>query len=487
MSSSKRVFLSHSSRDKEDVRRLAEDLRAEGINVWLDEWEIAVGDRISQKIQQGLAESDYLAVWLTKDAIESGWVEREWQAKFHEEVNQDRTVVLPLLGEHCTLPPLLRDKRYADFRDDYAKGLAELLKVFDRTPARQRQAARRKDILFMVSAINDDAEGNIRRHFQGEGFLTLSYKVRQDNDITIISPSLPYLDVLNRGGPITGIRSWNSTFEWQFPKLDLKLVNNSKETLFFTHAVFQIEESLLDPQPIVVIRESAYNLFHLLVLNEGWGNATECVVRFNIARRDAVADFGEDLVHEVRIGTLTDSHNADISPALASLGMPAGYLSSASDRWDMDDETQEVIKRFGHSVVVYGQIDYIGTDVAGKSSAHSVKFSTNVSLVMPGPGAPGPPTYAYEAMLDIERSHYEVAVPISHIIKPGDADRFTITVGAPKSSRHRFDLQLKFNESGEILSPPIVLDICLPRRDVKNVRSKSAIEGMYRGFPDALR
>ncbi|HSS48239.1 MAG TPA: toll/interleukin-1 receptor domain-containing protein [Thermoanaerobaculia bacterium] len=34
------VFLSHSSKDKPAVRKLAETLRARGLKVWLDEWEL---------------------------------------------------------------------------------------------------------------------------------------------------------------------------------------------------------------------------------------------------------------------------------------------------------------------------------------------------------------------------------------------------------------------------------------------------------------
>ena len=34
------VFLSHSSKDKRVVRPLAERLRADGLRVWLDEWEL---------------------------------------------------------------------------------------------------------------------------------------------------------------------------------------------------------------------------------------------------------------------------------------------------------------------------------------------------------------------------------------------------------------------------------------------------------------
>ena len=60
------VFLSHSSKDKDQVVRLATDLREAGVAVWLDEWEISVGDSISQKIQEGLKNYPYLAIWLTE-------------------------------------------------------------------------------------------------------------------------------------------------------------------------------------------------------------------------------------------------------------------------------------------------------------------------------------------------------------------------------------------------------------------------------------
>jgi hypothetical protein len=53
---SKRIaFLSHSSADKPFIRQLAADLSANGIDVWLDEQRIRVGDSIPEKIAQGLA------------------------------------------------------------------------------------------------------------------------------------------------------------------------------------------------------------------------------------------------------------------------------------------------------------------------------------------------------------------------------------------------------------------------------------------------
>jgi hypothetical protein len=75
------LFLSHSSKDCEPVLRLAKDLRKRGISVWLDEWEIDVGDPITEKIQAGLSHAQYVAVWLTKDSVNSGWVTKEWHTK----------------------------------------------------------------------------------------------------------------------------------------------------------------------------------------------------------------------------------------------------------------------------------------------------------------------------------------------------------------------------------------------------------------------
>jgi TIR domain-containing protein len=75
------IFLSHSTKDKSLARQIANDLLSADISVWLGEWEILVGDSITQRIQQGLEEVDYVAVLLTKHSVESGWVEKEWQTK----------------------------------------------------------------------------------------------------------------------------------------------------------------------------------------------------------------------------------------------------------------------------------------------------------------------------------------------------------------------------------------------------------------------
>ena len=121
------LFLSHSSKDKPLARKIATDLQQYDIQVWFEESRILVGDSISQKIARGLDEVEFVAVLLTRNSGESGWVEKEWQAKIGEEAKEGKIVILPLRADDCVIPMLLRDKKYADFHNNYELALTELV------------------------------------------------------------------------------------------------------------------------------------------------------------------------------------------------------------------------------------------------------------------------------------------------------------------------------------------------------------------------
>ncbi len=135
------LFLSHSSRDKPSVIRLAEELRRRNISVWLDEWEIDVGENISEKIQDALAKANFVAVWLTKHSVNSGWVAKEWQTKIYVEISTKKVSVLPLLAEECDVPFFLLDKKYADFRLSFNDGFSSLMRTLSRQNLHDYQAA----------------------------------------------------------------------------------------------------------------------------------------------------------------------------------------------------------------------------------------------------------------------------------------------------------------------------------------------------------
>ena len=64
------VFLSHASEDKEQfVHPLAKELEHRGITYGLDEAEIKWGDRITEKINDGLASARYVVVVLSKSFL----------------------------------------------------------------------------------------------------------------------------------------------------------------------------------------------------------------------------------------------------------------------------------------------------------------------------------------------------------------------------------------------------------------------------------
>jgi hypothetical protein len=126
------VFLSHSTRDKPFVERLAIDLVNRGFPVWLDTWELGTGDSVEGRILGGIGESDYLLVVLSPNSVGSDWVEREVGAGFELEERTGRTVVLPIRIAPCELPPAIAGRVHADFTGSYLEALERLAAELER-------------------------------------------------------------------------------------------------------------------------------------------------------------------------------------------------------------------------------------------------------------------------------------------------------------------------------------------------------------------
>lgn len=112
-------FLSHSSKDKDTVRQVATTLHTFGIDTWFDEWEIALGDSIPGKIQEGLARSSHVAIFLSKASIQSSWVTEELTAAIYRAVSAQTVKVIPVLLEECDVPALLASKARLSERDPH--------------------------------------------------------------------------------------------------------------------------------------------------------------------------------------------------------------------------------------------------------------------------------------------------------------------------------------------------------------------------------
>lgn len=98
------VFLSHASVDKEKfVQPLYDRLESSGIKCWIDEKEIAWGDSIPKKINEGIKNSKYVMLILSEQYISRVWPNSEIDAAVTQQ-NKGKKVVLPLfIGERKKL------------------------------------------------------------------------------------------------------------------------------------------------------------------------------------------------------------------------------------------------------------------------------------------------------------------------------------------------------------------------------------------------
>lgn len=121
------VFLCHASADKPFVRQVANDLAAAGFNVWLDEFEIKVGESIVEKISKATAECDALILFVSEHSARSEWVKREWQSTLSRSLSGRGGRVLPALVEECEIPSIMSDVKYANFSNSYNEGLKAII------------------------------------------------------------------------------------------------------------------------------------------------------------------------------------------------------------------------------------------------------------------------------------------------------------------------------------------------------------------------
>jgi TIR domain len=126
------VFISYSHSDAAFVNLLAAHLVKRNAHVWVDTWELNVGDSILTKVQQAIQESSALLVVLSKASVASEWCKKELNAGLMRELDEKRVVVLPVLVDDCEIPIFLREKMYADFRSNFDRGLKALVEAIAR-------------------------------------------------------------------------------------------------------------------------------------------------------------------------------------------------------------------------------------------------------------------------------------------------------------------------------------------------------------------
>ncbi|KGJ88568.1 toll/interleukin-1 receptor domain-containing protein [Colwellia psychrerythraea] len=116
------VFLSHSSKDKEFVDEVFNELQKSEIKAWYDKEEIIAGESVTDNINNGLQKSNFGLIFLSKSFLngQSGWTIAEANFFMQQRMRDasKKFVIVNIDLPHNEIPPLMQDYRYIDASDD---------------------------------------------------------------------------------------------------------------------------------------------------------------------------------------------------------------------------------------------------------------------------------------------------------------------------------------------------------------------------------
>ena len=129
------VCVKRIGKDKPTAERIAVEMIRSGHEAFFDKWDIHPGDSLIEKISEGISESSYLLVLLSKRYVKSNWVKKEMEIALARQIADKHIKVIPCLLEDCEIPVFLQPIAYADFRDSFERGAEELLPAIQQVDA----------------------------------------------------------------------------------------------------------------------------------------------------------------------------------------------------------------------------------------------------------------------------------------------------------------------------------------------------------------
>jgi hypothetical protein len=166
------VFLSHSSKDKSFVRKLAKALDEKGIPTWLDEVDIRVGDSIPEEIGRAINRCDLFCIVISSNSNGSVWVQRELNSYVPKMIRKQGKI-LPCLIEQVDLPPLLSDLKYANFSQSFDDGFHELLRVLEIQQELERQNRAKEEREGFANLLTAEEVSLFLQRFRAYGYHTV--------------------------------------------------------------------------------------------------------------------------------------------------------------------------------------------------------------------------------------------------------------------------------------------------------------------------
>ncbi|HEX6901986.1 MAG TPA: toll/interleukin-1 receptor domain-containing protein [Thermoanaerobaculia bacterium] len=134
-----RVFVSYSHLDRGFVRLFSAALNKRGIDVWLDEHEFDIGEKLADRIDWAINNCGYVVIVISDSSIASAWVRYELELVLVREQTEQRTCLIPVLLQGERIPASIQGRIIADFRTQH--GLEVGFEKIVRTIGRSRIGA----------------------------------------------------------------------------------------------------------------------------------------------------------------------------------------------------------------------------------------------------------------------------------------------------------------------------------------------------------
>lgn len=324
------------------------------------------------------------------------------------------------------------------------------------------------------------------------------YTENRTADEVTICPSMHYWDNILQGkNPMTQISYIWEPFAWEFPNLDIKVLNNTNNTLYLTDIVVEVASSKLDPSPILYIKQPAFssNKRHLALYNDGWGPLKNVSIQIN-SSPNKNTDFDHFGASE-NLGVIEQYLNIDLTQMLHTLtGIDFRGFDQAvqgSRGWDSADFYGHVMQNPEHTPELFrkylgayangfahvnGILKFDADTIEEQNKHYAIKFSAVVDLYdYSYCGVPAPPSYQYDIELRVCGESYTVRKPISQVLKPGEIDRFNVRIHCEKSARHIMDVCLMDITGRRIqVGKKIQLDMTVPRSGIQYIDRQNETE-----------
>jgi len=128
-----KVFISHSHKNIEIADKLVEELSRHNIDAFLDSSAINLGNDIKKRIEDNLAETNWLIPIITNDYNKSKRVDIELQKAVLIENKRQAKMILPVVFGDVEVPGILANREYVDLKNDYKNAIKTIVSTINKT------------------------------------------------------------------------------------------------------------------------------------------------------------------------------------------------------------------------------------------------------------------------------------------------------------------------------------------------------------------